>query len=454
MSIIVQRDSLTLQQIKRLRNLFVVTLKPNIYQIKKHLDPDSQVVYIEKAAHFCIPYYAGINWCKKYNINYSTQEAPKAIKGNVSFKLRPNQLEVYPDILTHIQANHTYTLELATGFGKTVVAVQLAKDLGYKALVLFPSKLEEQWLNFIQQNTTMNAVIVSAKGKNYFKCDILLSTVSMLKYLNADTLAGIGTIFYEEAQMLCTRSKILELIELHAVYHIAITAKLSRRDGMEQVMKAIVGSKSIKVSADVNVCYISIHTGLTAPEERDDVGILFTKLDQDASSDPKYIRMITRVTRYMVKFGHKVLILCKELSNIKTIYDILIDKNVDAVQYHGSMKTHEDARVIITTVKKGGVGYDIANKAKNYNGIPITCVIMTNSFVFTPFVEQLAGRGYRYFKPTIIDMVHENDKFVQHHRERIKWVKESNCKDVYDFEYKEFMKEYTPIHVPAPNEIE
>ena len=136
-------------------------------------------------------------------------------------------------------------MALATGLGKTSIALYLIAELKKKALVIVhKSFLLEQWRERIQQFLPEARIgIVQASTVDVSNKDIIigmLQTISM-KTHEADIFQDIGTVVVDECHHIGAEVFCRALPKVASQYTLALSATLERKDGLTKVIKWYLG---------------------------------------------------------------------------------------------------------------------------------------------------------------------------------------------------------------------
>lgn len=129
----------------------------------------------------------------------------------------------------------------------------------------------------------------------------------------------------------------------------------------------------------------------------------------------------------MKNLGYKIMILTQRVAHAEILGECLEKAGVDVCVYTGKCKTYKDARVLISTVSKGGTGLDQLS-AQGYTGERINLLLWIGSTKLVKLLEQCFGRALRSTHPTIFYVMPNHPSFESHYRIAKKWLKTMNAR--------------------------
>lgn len=143
------------------------------------------------------------------------------------------------------------TLVLPCGFGKTVVSLFVASQLGLRTLVLcHKSCLVEQWMERISQYLPEARTGV-VQGKRAEASSDFTISVGMLQSIYSreyppGTLDGFGLLIVDEAHHVPAATFMTAVLKVGARATLALTATPDRKDGLEGLMYAVMGATAYR----------------------------------------------------------------------------------------------------------------------------------------------------------------------------------------------------------------
>lgn len=257
----IKKSDLTEEQIENLEN--DLTIEPEIDKryIKTSADGNSAFnIYLETANgdKFVLPRYYGI---EKFgepieaNVKFSLNDIDRT---NIEFngQLRDYQQEIMNTILTEYCIdirNPKETLKpyggsiisIPPGKGKTVLAINLATQLGLRALVVVNKTfLLNQWKERINQYTNASVGIIRQDKIDINNKQIvvaMLHSVSMKDY-DRELFQAFPLVIYDECHHLGAKVFSKSLIKVQAPYYLGLSATPERKDNMDKVFKYFLGN--------------------------------------------------------------------------------------------------------------------------------------------------------------------------------------------------------------------
>jgi|TARA_B110000967_G_C18892065_1_gene568099 superfamily II DNA or RNA helicase len=402
--------------------------------IPKSIIPVSKFpVYRESTKKYYLPRFYGIK----------TFGSPKRIEindgENINIKfegtLRDYQYNIVDKYVDYVNDGRGGgLLEIDTGLGKTVIALNILTKLNVKAIIIVHKEfLMNQWIERIEQFIP-NARIGKIQGS---KIDIenkdivigMLQSLSMKDY-DSDIFSSFGITVIDEVHHMGAEVFSQALYKVVTKYMLGLSATMERKDGLTDVFKMFIG--------DI------IHTEKRKQENNNVIvrridykveDVEFNDVKHNFRGDVCYSSMINKLCTYnrrsefiinLIKGLFKenkdqqILILGHNKSLLTYLHDALAFNNVETIGYYlGGMKQEqlklsESKKIIIATYQMASEGLDIKS--------------LTTLLMVTPKsdVIQCVGRILRskHDNPMVIDIVDKHDIFKRQFYKRKKFYNE------------------------------
>lgn len=326
-------------------------------------------------------------------------------------------------------------LSLPCGFGKTVSALYLVKELGLRTLVIVHKEfLLKQWRERIQQFLPGASVgIVKAQTVDVEGKDIViasLQSLSMKEY--PETLfQGIGFLIIDECHRVGTEVFSRALQKTNFRYSLGISATVQRKDGMTKAFTSFLGDIVYSGKTASKVTPTVVRHEYTHPDEivykRDETVTVMGKtqvnisrmINNITSFQPRTDFLVSTIVEFVQKERRKVLVLSDRKAQLKAIHAGVARHGITVGYYWGSMKEDalnesEKCSVMCATYAYASEGMDVPT---------LDTLVMASP---KSDVEQSCGRILRKGNdnaPVIFDVLDEFSVFYGQARKRLQFYK-------------------------------
>jgi superfamily II DNA or RNA helicase len=357
----------------------------------------------------------------------------KSVKFKFTATWRDRQEPAYLEGLRQLTTKGATILRLPPGFGKTVLGVGLASQLGLLTLVVYHQvTLEQIWINSFLAFSDAKIAVFSSDSKIARKypltdsTQVILSMISQVPTIPSDYRYGkIGTLILDEAHLLCTGSRVPSLLSVTPHYIIAETATLKRPDGMENMIYLMCGLNSVELHNDKNFTVTRVNTRIPVDIDPNlQGGEKWRAITNFLTENKQRNEMILNII--LSRPTHKFLVLCRSKQHVTNLYNMLQDCKCRVDFMMGNKKGYEDSQVLLGTISKIGTGFDEKAFCKSYNGVRIDHLIITTSIKEIATLEQNVGRVLRADVPHVFHLYDEHPIIKRHWSGAHKWY-ESNC---------------------------
>jgi len=419
--------------------------KENIEQIKNHLiltkrtdningmisafvtDKDNDRVFIP--FKYCLKFFEQLICLDKV-----TNVSPLELKEE--FKLRKKQEPVVEQALNMLHESNTLTLNLHTGFGKTIVSLFLCTFLGGVSFFILKSKiLIDQWI--FSSEYVANGVKIYVVGEknnkgppfvqSIYDANIVICMNLRIEKVPIDFLVNhVTTLVIDEVDDLCTPTGINAILRVCPKYIINCTATLRRRDGMIDFLYLTSGKKNlIRRKYEGPLKIYKVLTGVKVKIKKQINGkVNWTELNKSLFDHEERNKLICALTK--MNQQHKILILTWYKYHVKCIYNLLKKKNDSCTFFYDTQKTYNDSDILISTISKVSRGFDEKTFCKDFNGKNINVLILVGSTKSLVLMEQMIGRILRSNNPIMYYLIDDNPISKSHYNEGLPLFKELN----------------------------
>jgi len=316
-------------------------------------------------------------------------------------------------------------ISLPCGYGKTVLALNIASELGMKCLILtHTSMLAEQWIQAINQYIP-NAVIGQVK-QNMFDVDgkthVIASLHSVAKRDYEWSNAGIGMLISDETHRAAAIQLSQALSKVPSKYRLGLSATLNRPDGLTAFLYASIGRPIFNINRERNnelrVFGIHLKEGCMIDKhlwngQINTMGML-TGLTDDRIDARRRQLLAATWLRYCVGKQRKIIVVSDRIQLLKDLELLIPDLNTGFMI--GETKTAEreqarEADIIFGSYQIVGEGLDLAN---------LDTLMFLTSRKGKNMITQAVGRILRTGgkPPVVIDFVDANKVFKNMYKAR------------------------------------
>ncbi len=402
-----------------------LTIYPIQSVINKYNKPPPIMFYQTDEEELSLPYFYGrkIAALLKYKISSLIYPAK-----NFEFTqtLLEIQKEIIPDIMSQLEQHRTTTLNLYTGFGKTVIGAYLASKLNLLTLIVYHRDiLKDQWNSTFRDFTSAKIYIYGQPFTKIEDYDVILSMDTKVSTIPKEIRQKIGTVILDEAHCLCTPSRVKTLLSLRPKYLIAATATLKRADGVESMIHFMCGPHKVERISYKPFTVHKLNTKIKFEipknvQGKADWNQIVTNLIQNDQRNQLIYQLVE------INPQHKILILTWRKEHVKTLHNELLKKGEKVDFMAGRKKSYQDSRILIGTISKIGTGFDEKTACASFSGIRINLLIFVGTMKSETLIEQTSGRVFRAGNPNIVMLVDDLPITKNHWRIARKWYQSRN----------------------------
>ena len=355
-----------------------------------------------------LPFYYGIN-----ELNFDRPERKNFPSMNVKFEgvLRDEQVIVKKEALEKLTNKGSVILSLHTGFGKTILAINLACNIKLKTLVIVNKiVLVKQWEESILKFCP-SALVQKLTPKSKIKeSDFYIMNAMNIEKMGRKFFQNIGLVICDEAHLLVAETLSRSLQYLTPRYLIGLSATPYRLDGLNKLLDLYFGED--KIIRDMNREHIiyRVNTGLEIEMELvESTGkVNWGAVLKSQSENEERNDLIIKIIREFK--DRNFLVLCKRVEQATYLYSKLKEFGEHVDNLIGSKQEFDtNCRVLVGIHQKVGTGFDWA-KAD---------ALLLAASLKSYFIQSL-GRVFRRRDtiPIVFDLVDNNFILLKHFKNR------------------------------------
>ena len=375
-----------------------------------------------------LPRYYGIT-------KYSQPKKNVLVDGetiNVTFNglLRDIQETTIDAILKNYEEYGGGLVSLATGLGKTVVALKLISLIKRKTLIIVHAEfLLEQWVERIKTFLPDARIGIIQQDKcQYQDCDIVVGMLQSIvkREYPKECFKSMGHMIVDECHHLGSKTFSSIFFKIQTKYMLGLSATPDRKDGLSKVIYWFLGPQIVDIKRETNKpSIVFINSNITVDEKFNKLGkINNPSMISDLTLNGERNDLILKTICEYNKKSRKILVLSDRRQHCEYILKNLIDLGISAGNYLGGMKTLDrnnstNCSVIIGTYQASGEGFDVPD---------LDTLILASP---KSNVEQAVGRILRQKNlndPIVIDIVDNFSIFKGQYYKRKKFYKIENYK--------------------------
>ena len=364
--------------------------------------------------------YLPLGYAKSKGINNHEKITYKPLTLEFVGGLRDAQVVVKNEAISALNSSNCVIISCYPGFGKTRSAIYLATRIKLQTLVIINLLvLKEQWINSIKElcPSATVAFIEPSKKNNNFEADFLIVNAINVKKFGRDAFKTVGNVIVDEVHLIMSEVLSQSLYYITPKYLIGLSATPYRQDGMDALLELFFGSIRIIRKMERKHTVYKITTDYTPEVEYDRMGKIIWNsiIDFQSNHQERNDKIIRTIIEYPTR---NFLVLTKRVGQAKYIHEKLAEEGQHSTLYIESNTTFDkDARILVGTIKKLGVGFDHSKLDTLIAGCDLESY----------FIQYL-GRIFRSpdgVEPIVFDIVDNNTTLKRHYKTREKVYRES-----------------------------
>lgn len=311
-----------------------------------------------------------------------------------------------------------------TGFGKTATGVYMAHKIGLKTMIItYLSKIHDGWKESFEKWTNAKVQLISSLSKMDPEADVYIVGVEKASKGTIEQFKDIGFVIFDECHMSTIKAFTVVAFLFKPKYVLGMSATPdARKDGMDKLLEVYFGEpilrKEQKPMTVIKYCtryspkmvFFSFK-GERKPNWNAMIGELSENRDRWES-------IATIIKRFI---NQKVLVLCARITACHGIAGCL-NGIQNVYVFTGSEKTFPSTtRVLISTAKKVGTGFD-------WPGLSVLVLEAESTDA-----RQMVGR-LRDMNGTVIDIVDKYNIGENHWKKRLEFYNQINADIKIEYE--------------------
>lgn len=416
-------------------------MKPFV-AIKLKDDSDPFPAYRENDKKIYIPRFYGI---KRYGLPNNTDISPGLdISVDFTKTLRDYQIDIVNKYINYVNTpivpNSSFNgnggiLEVATGRGKTIMALNIVSTLSKKTLIIVHKEfLLNQWVERIEEFLPGAKVgKIQASVCDVHDKDIVIGMLQTLYSRTLDTsiYSQFGLTIIDEVHRIGSEQFSKALFKCVSPYMLGISATVERKDRLTNLLYMFIGNRIYKDDNrdSDNVIVRSINYTSNDAE--------FNTVEYDFRGNPKYSTMISKLSNFgrrsdfivslvqdliSQQSDKQIMLLAHNRSLLTYIYDSIIHRKFATVGYYvggmkqSDLKISETNQIVLATYSMAAEALDIKTLSTLIMATPKTDV------------TQSIGRILRVKgnNPIVIDIIDSHELFQNQWIKRKRYYKKND----------------------------
>ena len=404
MSIVELTSKLSNEQIYKLNEDLVLKLEQNKYN--KGAPQKEVVTYLleDEKVHFPFAYAS-----QKLKLNRKERKDFPAIRVEFTGKLRDEQNSVREEAISIISKTGSVILSLHTGFGKTILSINLACKIRMKTLIIVNKiVLIKQWEDSILQFCPQARIQkLSTKCEFNDDCDFYIINATNVPKKKRNFFRDIGLCLVDECHLIMAESLSRSLQYVCPRYLIGLSATPYREDGLDPLINLYFGEdKIIRILKRNHTVYV-VKTGFSPKMETTENGKLNWGILLDSQANDKdRNELIVKLSKKFCK--RNILILTKRIEQGEYLLRRLREEGENVASLLGKQQDFDrETRILVATTSKAGTGFDFSK---------LDCLILASDL--ESYFIQALGRVLRRpdVEPIVFDLI-DNNRILQKHWE-------------------------------------
>jgi len=350
----------------------------------------------------------------------------RSISNPIDISLQETEIESQQETLLELfRENDGGLIEMSCGAGKTVAVLAFLAEIKQKTLIIVHEfRLSNQWIGELKRRFKGNFTIGKFDGEKKEIGDVTVAIINSVytEYQeNPKFLDQFGCVVLDETHHLPAHTFSSVVNNIPAKYRIGVTATVKRKDGMEILLKDIIGEpltsiKSHKVkhritSFDFKIVNTNIRFHIPIvmrwTGRQSEPAIDFTKCLTILVENKDRNNLILKEVSDAIENGYFPMVLSDRVKHNKLLHESLLQLGYKSILLIGEtrnkskledIKSDESIQCIVANTKIASEGLDIPR---------LSAILLTCPSSNLPKLEQQIGRVRRSIpgkqKPLVVD---------------------------------------------------
>ena len=326
-------------------------------------------------------------------------------------ELRDGQKVVKKEAMSSLSKTGSVLLNLATGYGKTMLSINLAISIKMKTLIIVNKLvLIKQWEeSILKVCPTANVQKLTTKSVYDDSCQFYIVNAINVHKFSPDFFKDIGICLVDELHLIMAEALSKALQHIEPRYLIGLSATAYRLDGLDPLIELYFGKNRIIRELHREHKVYCVYTGFSPIVEKTEAGSLNwnSLLKQQAENEERNNLILDIIQKFK---SNTFLILTKRIKQGK----LLVEKLAELGEHVSSLigeeqEFDEDCRILVATNMKAGTGF-------NFPKLDALILAMD----LKDFFIQTLGRIFRRedVVPIVFDLVDSNPILLRHYKDR------------------------------------
>lgn len=331
--------------------------------------------------------------------------------------------------IEEITKNRNGIIKLGTGWGKTILACELTKNLGVTTLIIVPrTNILSQFSAEFRKWFGYKVGIIQGEKEEIKEVTIAsIQTLIRRPALVKKMSQSFGMVIYDEAHLSVTDKQISVIQSFNPKYLYGMSATPDRNDGQGKAIQFIFGN--IVIDADVEranpkVLLVPFDGHIVLSEAYNEI------IDSQVNNEERNKLIVGHINNE-ISNGHRVLVLTKRIEHYKILLALAQVKLSYSIDSSSKGKErYQLLKELRTGKRKFNVIYGTMSMLATGVDIPqLSCLIIAGDLRSSILLHQGSGRIRRLFEgkenPKILDIIDTGNKILSYQaKSRIKVYRE------------------------------